>query len=184
MSTFIDQYLGDVPARSLTVRALCEITGLDLKRIPGRQEIPSGPGVYVAAPGFDCGVWYIGSGAGWNGLWSRLGTWFRAIEAMRSSGIGPDPLAENGAAMWVPAVRAAYLNDLKFYGTAVPENGTADARVWEARMQQANQIASGNVSLLGGSAWENKKDSLAYRAEQWAWDRLREMQQKAQEPES
>jgi hypothetical protein len=47
-------------------------------------------------------------------------------------------------------------------------------------MQQANRIASGNVSVLGGSAWENKVDSLAHEANKWAWERLLTMQQEAE----
>jgi hypothetical protein len=181
---FVDSLLGDVPSRSLTVRALCKITGINLRNIPDRQGIPRGPGVYVWAPGFDCGVWYIGSGSGWNGLWSRLGTWFAALEAMREQNVGPDPLVENGAAWWVPAVRAAHLAQLKCFGCPLPEDSVPGAKVWEARMQQANRIAAGNVSVLGGGAWENKKGSLAYEADQWAWDRLRAMQREAEGPAS
>jgi hypothetical protein len=153
---FVGLLLGDVPGRSLTVRALRKITGLDLTHIPDRQEIPRGPGVYVRAPGVDCGVWYIGSGSGWNGLWSRLGTWFRGIEEMREQNIGPDPLVENGTAWWTPAVRVAYLRQLNCYGSALPEDSGPGPKVWEARMQQANRIAADNVSVLGGGAWENK----------------------------
>jgi len=178
---FVDSLLGDVPSRSLTVRALCMITGLELRYIPDRRSIPRGPGVYVWAPGFDGGVWYIGSGSGWNGLWSRLGTWFSALEAMRADNVGPDPLVENGAAWWVPAVRAAHLNQLKCYGCSLAEISGPGAKVWEARMQQANRIASGNVSVLGGGAWENKPGSLAYEADKWAWDQLLAMQRGAEE---
>jgi hypothetical protein len=180
---FVDSLLGDVPSRSLTVEALCKITGLDLLLIPDRQKIPRGPGVYVWAPDFDCGVWYIGSGSGQDGLRSRLGTWFGKIEEMRVNNIGPDPLVENGAAWWVPAIRAAYLNKLKCYA-ALSENTGENAEVWEARMQQANQITSGNVTLLGGSAWENDEKSRAYAAEDWAWNQLRQMQQEGQQPGS
>lgn len=180
---FIDSLLGDVPSRSLTVRALCMITGLELRHIPDRQKIPQGPGVYVWAPNFDCGVWYIGSGSGWNGLWSRLGTWFSALQAMRADNVGPDPLVENGAAWWVPAVRAAHLNQLKCYASSLSEGSEPGAKVWEARMQQANRIASGNVSVLGGSAWENKANSLAYEADNWAWERLLAMQREAEGPD-
>ena len=180
---FIDSLLGDVPSRSLTVRALCMITGLELRHILGRQKIPQGPGVYVWAPNFDCGVWYIGSGSGWNGLWSRLGTWFSALQAMRADNVGPDPLVENGAAWWVPAVRAAHLNQLKCYASSLSEGSEPGAKVWEARMQQANRIASGNVSVLGGSAWENKANSLAYEADNWAWERLLAMQREAEGPD-
>jgi hypothetical protein len=48
-------------------------------------------------------------------------------------------------------------------------------------MQQANRIASGNVSVLGGSAWENKAGSLAYDADKWAWDQLLAMQRATEE---
>lgn len=181
---FVDSLLGDVPSRSLTVQALCEITGIQLRHIPDRQQIPRGAGVYVWARGFDCGVWYIGSGSGWNGLWSRLGTWFGALEAMREQDIGPDPLVENGAAWWVPAVRTAYLEQLRCFGSSLPEDSVPGAKVWEARMQQANRIAAGNVSVLGGGAWENKEGSLAYEANQWAWDRLLTMQGQVEAPNS
>jgi hypothetical protein len=179
---FVDSLLGNVPSRSLTVRALCKITGLELRHIPDRQNIPAGPGVYTWAPCPDCGVWYIGSGSGWDGLRSRLGTWFSALEAMRADNVGPDPLVEYGAAWWVPAVRAVHLNQLKCYGSCLPEDSEPGAKVWEARMQQANRIASGNVSVLGGSAWENKKGSLAYEADEWAWDRLLTMKREAEPP--
>jgi hypothetical protein len=181
---FVDSLLGDVPSRSLTVRALREITEIELRHIPDRQAIPRGPGVYVWAPGDDCGVWYIGSGSGWNGLWSRLGTWFGALEAMREQNIGPDPLVEHGAAWWVPAVRAAYLHQLRCYGSPLPKDSSVSAKEWEARMQQANRIAAGNVSVLGGGAWENKKGSLASEADQWAWHRLQTMQREAEGPTS
>lgn len=48
-------------------------------------------------------------------------------------------------------------------------------------MQQANRIASGNVSILGGGAWENKPNSLAHEANNWAWERLLAMQREAEE---
>ena len=179
---FIDSLLGDVPSRSLTPQALCKITRLDLRHIPDRQSIPEGPGVYTWAHCFYCGVWYIGSASGWDGLRSRLGTWFRALDEMRENNVGPDPLVKDGAAWWVPAVRAAHLNQLQCYGSPLSEDSEADAKVWEARMQQANRIASGNVSVLGGSAWENKENSLAYKADEWAWERLLEMQREAEPP--
>jgi hypothetical protein len=81
----------------------------------------------------------------------------------------------------VPAVRAAHLNQLKCYGCALAEVSGPGAKVWEARMQQANRIASGNVSVLGGSAWENKAGSLAYDADKWAWDQLLAMQRATEE---
>jgi hypothetical protein len=80
---------------------------------------------------------------------------------MREQNIGPDAPVENGAAWWVPAVRAAYLEQLKCFGSPLPEDSVPSVKVWEARMQQANRIAAGNVSVLGGSAWENKEGSLA-----------------------
>jgi hypothetical protein len=179
---FIDSLLGEVRARSLTVAALRSITGLDLQEVQDRRHIPAGPGVYVWAAGVHCGVWYVGSGSGWNGLWSRLGTWFRHLETIYERNIGPDPLAEDGAAFWVPAIRTAYLEELKCYASVVDEGSAHSAKEWEARIQQANQIASGNVSVLGGSAWENKAGSLAQMAETWAWERLREMERQAAAP--
>jgi hypothetical protein len=99
---------------------------------------------------------------------------------MREENVGPDPLVENGAAWWVPAVRAAYQEKLKCFGSPLPEDSVPGAKVWEARMQQANRIAAGNVSVLGGGAWANKQGSLACEADQWAWDRLRTMQREAE----
>ena len=75
-----------------------------------------------------------------------------------------------------------HLNQLKCYASSLSEGSEPGAKVWEARMQQANRIASGNVSVLGGSAWENKANSLlAYEADNWAWERLLAMQREAGE---
>lgn len=170
------QYLlGGVNVPSLTVPAMREITELRLCHIPDRASVPEGPGVYVwAADDVSAGIEYIGSGSGWNGLWSRLGTWFAGIETVRSAvrSLGDDPLAEGGVAWASPAVRIAALKNLRCYASVTGEE--PGAKVWEARMQQANRIVSGRTAPLGGSAWELKGD-LAKDADRWAFDRLRSL---------
>ena len=136
---FVDALLGDVLSRSLTVGALRKITDSNAGHSGSPAHSTRPRRLRVGAQGVDCGVWYIGSGSGWNGLWSRLGTWFSAFETMRANNVGPDPLVQKGAASWVPAVRAAHLNQLQCYSSSLPQGSDPGAKVWEARCNRRTE---------------------------------------------
>jgi hypothetical protein len=174
VTVFIDTLRASVDACALTINGLRSITELDFRLIPERGDIPHFSGVYGWAQDEASGVWYLGSGSGSNGLSSRLGVWFAAVAG--ASADNRDPLLAPSIARWSPAIRAVVEHKLRCYAAVVPDD--PGAKVWEARMQQASRIVTGNVSLLGGSAWE-LKGPLAFEADAWAWERLCEMEQKA-----
>jgi hypothetical protein len=175
----LDDLLGTIPAKSLTVKAIRLITGLPFDLIIDTDNIPRAPGCYVWAKDENGPVWYIGES---NWLPRRLGEqWFYWVyeQIPNEDKTSSDRLEPLGIACWPTAIRAVYENGLQCFASATQRTGFIP-EVWEARIQQANKIVSGNMMLIGGSGWEDKEGTpwgdQRLEAFAWAQQRLREME--------
>lgn len=174
----------EVTVTALTPQGVQLLTAeLEWNEIGTRNDIPRGPGPYLWAAGWQQAAWYIGSGSGALGLWSRLGNQLRWaeearadrdewVEAAAAAGVVPDLLAADSLAMlWVPLVRTIAERGLRCFA-ATSDASSADAKTWEKRIQCANRIVSANSSILGGSAWEQSGEHWV-SADAWAQQALR-----------
>jgi len=187
---FVDTLTAPLPARALTPRAIAAITQLPLTQVEQRSDIPSGSGIYVWAADWDSGIWYTGSGTGFQGLRARVGGYLGwvAAAAGRAEDASRDPLDETSLAVTdVPIIRAIVEHSLTCFAASVPETADqsameiaepAGAAQWEKRILMANRTITGNPSVLGGSAWE-LKGAHWEAADLWSWHRLREMRSAA-----
>lgn len=164
--------------RAITPRAIDAIvrpSGLSLVPVKAKGDIPAGPGAYVLAVAYDGPTFYTGSGSGERGLSTRLGSYLSWSAQIAAAGRPrlEDPLEADSLARagWSSMPRAVWDYNLSCWALGTPYG---EAKMWEARLQQANRILSGNPMFFGGSAWEVTGE-LASAASDWAWDRLSQM---------
>ena len=194
-----NEFSGAVQVKALTLSAVQRITGLDWNRVEidapaAKSTIPTETGVYLwVNPEAPQCLRYHGSGTGADGLRGRLSgqlTW-RSKQLARQKRFRDDDQWVHGweRAEEVPVVRAVAEDRLELW-TAVARPATwcvpswaepsglqppENALEWETFISEASRLAVGHRGIVGGGAWENKRNTLGDRMCHVAWYRLVEV---------
>lgn len=123
-------------------------------------------------------IHYIGQTSSTN-AGSRLRnyqTWIRQFSDVARPADAPMPLHDplthaEELIRYAPVIRLAHDYDLQIFAANV-EHTEANSKEWEARIQALAALLVGNESIVGGSGWEMKPDSLRGQARTWLLERL------------
>lgn len=184
-----ERFYGTASVPALRFEAVRVLTGLQWRKAVDSREIPAERGVYawVDSEGF---VRYHGSGSGAEGVRGRLRdqlTWRRQQRERIAAAE-----RENSVDLWFraaiesPAIRLTAETDCELWvavatdpqwllGTVEDDDLPRTAVGWESFISELSHLTTGRRSLLGGGAWESKRNTLGATMERVAWSRLQQV---------